>query len=80
MNGPVRKTSEEWRSVSPYPKVIDPDGWDGKSCGYSWKEGKTTLEGYEAGRSQGTCVCSVITERMSGKGVDWIHSFFFFFL
>ena len=40
------------------------------SIDYSWKEEKITLEEYEARRSQGTCVCSIITERMFEKGVD----------
>ena len=35
-----------------------------------WKEEKITLEEYEARRSQSTCVCSIITERMFEKGVD----------
>ena len=37
MNEPIKKTSEEW-SIFPYPKVIDPDGWDRKNYDYSWKE------------------------------------------
>ena len=51
-------------------KVIDPDGWDRKNFDYSWKEEKITLEEYEARRSQSTCVCSIISERMFEKGVD----------
>lgn len=34
------------------------------------EEEKITLEEYEARRSQSTCVCSIITERMFEKGVD----------
>lgn len=41
-----------------------------KNYDYSWKEEKITLEEYEARRSQSTCVCSIITERMFEKGVD----------
>lgn len=67
---PIKKTSEEWQSIFPYPKVLDPDGWDRKNYDYSWKEEKITLEEYEARRSQSTCVCSIITERMFEKGVD----------
>ena len=57
-------------SQFPYPKVLDPDGWDRKNYDYSWKEEKITLEEYEARRSQSTCVYSIITERMFEKGVD----------
>lgn len=32
---PIKKTSEEWQSIFPYPKVIDPDGWDRKNYDYS---------------------------------------------
>ena len=64
------QTSEEWQSIFPYPKVLDPDGWDRKNYDYSWKEEKITLEEYEARRSQSTCVYSIITERMFEKGVD----------
>lgn len=31
MNEPIKKTSEEWQSIFPYPKVLDPDGWDRKN-------------------------------------------------
>ena len=55
-DGPMKKTSEEWQSIFPYPKVLDPDGWDRKNYDYSWKEEKITLEEYEARRSQSTCV------------------------
>lgn len=48
---PIKKTSEEWQSIFPYPKVLDHDGWDRKNFDYSWKEEKITLEEYEARRS-----------------------------
>lgn len=47
---PIKKTFEEWQSIFPYPKVLDPDGWDRKNYDYSWKEEKITLEEYEARR------------------------------
>lgn len=59
---PIKKTSEEWQSIFPYPKVIDPDGWDRKNYDYSWKEEKITLEEYETRRSHSTCLYSIITE------------------
>lgn len=53
---PIKKTSEEWQSIFPYPKVLDPDGWDRKNYGYSWKEEKITLEEYENRLSNSTCM------------------------
>lgn len=70
MDEPIKKTSEEWQSIFPDPKVLDPDGWDRKNYDYSWKEEKITLEEYETRRSLSTCVYSIITERMFEKVVD----------
>ena len=70
MDESIKKTSKEWQSIFPYPKVLDPDGWDRKNYDYSWKEEKITLEEYEARRSHSTCLYSIITERMFEKGVD----------
>ena len=53
---PIKKTSEEWQSIFPYPKVLDPDGWDRKNYDYSWKEEKITLEEYENRLSNSTCM------------------------
>ena len=60
---PIKKTSEEWQSIFPYPKVIDPDGWDRKNYDYSWKEEKITLEEYENRLSNSTCMYSIIADR-----------------
>ncbi len=62
MDEPIKKTSEEWQSIFPDPKVLDPDGWDRKNYDYSWKEEKITLEEYETRRSHSTCLYSIITE------------------
>lgn len=62
MDEPIKKTSEEWQSIFPDPKVLDPDGWDRKNYDYSWKEEKITLEEYETRRDQSTYVYSIITE------------------
>lgn len=62
MDEPIKKTSEEWQSIFPDPKVLDPDGWDRKNYDYSWKEEKITLEEYETRRSHSTCWYSIITE------------------
>ena len=53
---PIKKTSEEWQSIFPYPKVLDHDGWDRKNYDYSWKEEKITLEEYENRLSNSTCM------------------------
>ncbi len=53
---PIKKTSEEWQSIFPYPKVLDHDGWDRKNFDYSWKEEKITLEEYENRLSNSTCM------------------------
>ena len=34
----IKKTSAQWQSLYPYPKVLDPDGWDRKNYDYSWNE------------------------------------------
>lgn len=62
MDEPIKKTSEEWQSIFPDPKVLDPDGWDRKNYDYSWKEEKITLEEYETRRRHSTCLYSIITE------------------
>lgn len=56
MDEPIKKTSEEWQSIFPYPKVLDLDGWDRKNYDYSWKEEKITLEEYENRLSNSTCM------------------------
>jgi hypothetical protein len=39
-------TSEAWQLIYPYPKVLDPDGWDRQNYQYSWNEERITYEEY----------------------------------
>ncbi len=39
-------TSEVWQLIYPYPKVLDPDGWDRQNYQYSWYEERITYEEY----------------------------------
>ncbi len=43
----MKKTSEEWQTLYPDPKVLDPDGWDRKNFQYSWFEELITLGEYQ---------------------------------
>nr|DAP18921.1 MAG TPA: hypothetical protein [Crassvirales sp.] len=43
----IKKTSAQWQSLYPYPKVSDPDGWDRKNYDYSE---------YNIRVSNGTCM------------------------
>ena len=49
-----RRTSEEWQIIYPYPKVLDPDGWDRSNFEASWLE-LITLSEYERRVSESTC-------------------------
>lgn len=44
---PIRHTSMEWQQLLPYPKVVDPDGWDRRNIDFSWYEERITLAEYE---------------------------------
>ena len=50
------KTSEEWQSLYPSPKVLDPDGWDRQNYQYSWMEEKITYEEYCNRRSKSSVI------------------------
>lgn len=50
------KTSNEWQSIYPDIKVLDPDGWDRKNWEYSWFEEMISLEEYEKRRMWSTCM------------------------
>ena len=52
----IKKTSAQWQSLYPYPKVLDPDGWDRKNYDYSWNEELITLEEYNIRVSNSTCM------------------------
>ena len=49
----IKKTSAQWQSLYPYPKVLDPDG---KNYDYSWNEELITLEEYNIRVSNSTCM------------------------
>ena len=52
----IKKTSAQWQSLYPYPKVLDPDGWDRKNYDYSCNEELITLEEYNIRVSNSTCL------------------------
>lgn len=52
----IKKTSAQWQSLYPYPKVLDPDGWDRKNYDYSWNEELITLEEYKNRCNRSTCL------------------------
>jgi len=51
-----KKTSEEWQKELPYPKVLDPDGWDRTNYQYSWREELITAEEYFSRVMRSTCI------------------------
>lgn len=52
----IKKSSQQWQSLYPYPKVLDPDGWDRKNYDYSWNEELITLEEYKNRCNRSTCL------------------------
>lgn len=52
----IKKSSQQWQSLYPYPKVLDPDGWDRENYNYSWYEELITLEEYNRRVSNSTCM------------------------
>lgn len=45
----MKKTSEQWQQLYPYPKVLDPDGWHrDERFQYEWFEELITIEEYES--------------------------------
>lgn len=49
------KTSAEWQELYPYPKVMDPDGWDRKNYEYSWYQETINIKEYARRVSHSTC-------------------------
>ena len=52
----IKKSSQQWQSLYPYPKVLDPDGWDRENYDYSWYIELITLEEYNIRVSNSTCL------------------------
>jgi len=50
------KTSAEWQERYPYPKVLDPDGWDRTNYDYSWNQEMISKKEYELRVSKSTCM------------------------
>ena len=42
----IKKTPQQWQSLYPYLKVLDPDRWDRENYDYSWYIELITLEEY----------------------------------
>lgn len=57
----------QWQSLYPYPKVLDPDGWDRKNYDYSWNEELITLEEYNIRVSNSTCMNYVTSNNSKGS-------------
>lgn len=53
------KTSKEWQDLFPYPKVLDPDGWDRTTFLHSWNMEKITEEEYKIRVSGSTCLFKI---------------------
>lgn len=53
------KTSAEWQELYPYPKVMDPDGWDRKNYDYSWYQEKINIKEYASRVRHSTCMHKV---------------------
>lgn len=53
------KSSEDWQKEIPYPKVLDPDGWDRSNYEYSWKEELISLSEYIRRRFLSTCMYKI---------------------
>lgn len=56
------KTSDEWQKEFPYPKVLDPDGWDRTNFRFSWYEETITKEEYEKRVSVSTCMFKILSK------------------
>lgn len=52
---PDRRTSQEWQTIFPGTKILDPDGWDRKNYQFSWYEELITLDEYQKRRMISTC-------------------------
>jgi len=50
------KSSEEWQKEIPYPKVLDPDGWDRVNFLQSWYGEQISLFEYNKRVSESTCM------------------------
>lgn len=50
------KTSAEWQELYPYPRVMDPDGWDRKNYEYSWYQEKINIKEYASRLGRSTCM------------------------
>lgn len=46
---PIKKTSEEWQSIFPYPMVLDPDGWIERTMIILGKKRKSHLKSMKIG-------------------------------
>lgn len=49
-------TSEQWQEYYPYPKVLDPDGWDRENFQHSWYEESISYQEYQRRLSLSTCM------------------------
>lgn len=47
-------TSEQWQSLKPGVKVLDPDGWDRKNFQWSWHKEEITEAEYQKRLAQST--------------------------
>lgn len=49
------KTSAKWQELFPYPKVLDPDGWDRRNFIFSWNEELISKKEYDSRVFVSTC-------------------------
>ena len=50
-----RKASAQWQDENPWPRVVDPDGWDRKNYQFSWYEELITKKEYDERVLRSTC-------------------------
>lgn len=53
------KSSDEWQKEIPYPKVLDPDGWDRANYLHSWYEEKISVVEYNKRVAESTCMFKI---------------------
>jgi hypothetical protein len=69
-----KKTSKEWQREIPYPKVLDPDGWDRSNFQYSWREELITKEEYFNRVSYSTCIHKIKEDKENDESTSTTKS------